>query len=301
MVHEFEKTTKFPTFLRDNAPAKGKKAVKEYDEEKGWINEDGDVVEAPPKKSKKRKAVIKKEPSPETQEDAEHANGADGMEVEEETSSSGTSSEDAESPSKPQHAVLRPNLLPALEVTQSSPTEPHPLEKLFKRPKAPPTSDPSSNKPSLEVNTSFSFFDGDGEERIEKSMETPGLPSLRRGKASGLPNLSIPVTPYTQRDMNWRSQRSAAPTPDTAAPGKSGFGDIFARFQKDDDDIEEEDEEEVEDGEPSETQAEKGVKEESEFAKWFWENRGENNRAWKRRRKEAAKEQRQIENKRRRG
>lgn len=38
---------------------------------------------------------------------------------------------------------------------------------------------------------------------------------------------------------------------------------------------------------------------ESEFAKWFWENRGDNNRAWKRRRREAVKEKRQRENRQR--
>ena len=41
----------------------------------------------------------------------------------------------------------------------------------------------------------------------------------------------------------------------------------------------------------------KGEKEESEFSKWFWEHRGETNRAWKRRKREAAKEKRQKENK----
>jgi hypothetical protein len=46
----------------------------------------------------------------------------------------------------------------------------------------------------------------------------------------------------------------------------------------------------------SETKA--GLKEDSEFTKWFWENRGDNNRAWKKRRRDAAKEQRQRENRR---
>lgn len=41
------------------------------------------------------------------------------------------------------------------------------------------------------------------------------------------------------------------------------------------------------------------VTNESDFANWFWENRGENNRAWKRRRREAAKEKRQRENRQR--
>ena len=35
---------------------------------------------------------------------------------------------------------------------------------------------------------------------------------------------------------------------------------------------------------------------ESDFAKFFWEQRGENNRTWKRRAREAKKEKRQREN-----
>jgi hypothetical protein len=38
------------------------------------------------------------------------------------------------------------------------------------------------------------------------------------------------------------------------------------------------------------------TKDETEFTKWFWENRGDNNRAWKKRRRDAAKEQRQRDN-----
>lgn len=37
-------------------------------------------------------------------------------------------------------------------------------------------------------------------------------------------------------------------------------------------------------------------RQESDFAKFFWENRGDNNRAWKRRAREAKKEKRQREN-----
>ena len=39
-------------------------------------------------------------------------------------------------------------------------------------------------------------------------------------------------------------------------------------------------------------------KEESTFRKWFYEHRGDNNRAWKKKRREAKKVQRQRENRR---
>jgi hypothetical protein len=38
--------------------------------------------------------------------------------------------------------------------------------------------------------------------------------------------------------------------------------------------------------------------EESAFSKWFWEKRGDNNRAWKKRRREALRDVRKRENKR---
>ncbi|KAL8955822.1 MAG: hypothetical protein Q9183_006514, partial [Haloplaca sp. 2 TL-2023] len=112
-------------------------------------------------------------------------------------------------------------------------------------------------------------------------------------------------TPFTQQDFQERRLRSAAPTPDTAAPSKTTFGRVWSFESGRDHSVTEEDEDEeavdsvetpiaptsaVDDGGDGEAK-------ESEFAKWFYEHRGENNRTWKRRRREAAKEKRQKENK----
>lgn len=164
--------------------------------------------------------------------------------------------------------------------------EVHPLEALFKRPKS--TASSSPRKPTLEVRTSFSFFDPDAAEE-------------------GSSRITIPQTPFTQRDIQERRLRSAAPTPDTAAPGKT-FANVWAgdlNIEEADEDKEEE-EEDTTDPDPNNTppagkghtseEDEKGKPHESDFAKWFWEHRGETNRAWKKRRREAAKEKRQREN-----
>ncbi|OJD40577.1 suppressor protein srp40 [Diplodia corticola] len=166
--------------------------------------------------------------------------------------------------------------------------EVHPLEALFKRPNPPEGGTPTKLAP---INTSFSFFGGGDEEEAEAVEEA-----------------NVPLTPYTRRDLQIRGMRSAAPTPDTAAIGK--------RFWRNDmDDEEEEDgDEEVEDSMmqvdansvpigsrgPEVTMApEQGSEaEQSEFAKHFWEHRGDYNRAWKKRRREAMKVQRQRENRR---
>ena len=161
-----------------------------------------------------------------------------------------------------------------------STSEIHPLEALFKRPKNAASHTP--RKPNLEVSTSFNLLD----------------PGVDGGESQ---TLVIPQTPFTQQDIRQRRQRSAAPTPDTAAPGKT-FGDMWAGtsdISDADDDDEQEDATagKVEDA----STGSKDEKPESEFSKWFWEHRGETNRAWKRRRREAAKEKRQKDNKERRG
>lgn len=141
----------------------------------------------------------------------------------------------------------------------------HPLESLFKQPKI--AASTTLRKPALEVSTSFSFFDPDPDAKTNAS-------------------LLMPQTPFTQQDFRERRQRSAAPTPDTAAPGRT-FGDVLAGDSGLGND---EDEEGIK---PSSIPQEVGEgAPESDFSKWFWENRGETNRAWKRRRREAAKEKR---------
>ncbi|OOF96289.1 hypothetical protein ASPCADRAFT_505987 [Aspergillus carbonarius ITEM 5010] len=98
-----------------------------------------------------------------------------------------------------------------------------------------------------------------------------------------------PHTPFTKRDLQDRGLRSAAPTPDTALVGRAINWKTLGRTDPMDVDVE------MHLNTPV-PKAAAGPKEDSEFIKWFWENRGDNNRAWKRRRREAAKEQRQRDN-----
>ncbi|KAI9808057.1 MAG: hypothetical protein M1827_007522 [Pycnora praestabilis] len=185
----------------------------------------------------------------------------------------------------------------ALSSTEASPSQPiHPLEALFKRPST--SASATASKPSLEISTSFSFFDPDADAAADADITMSEV---------------APHTPCTQRDFHERGQRSAAPTPDTAAPGK-----LFPRsWDKDDGGDDEnvggDDTADKEMGittldatsPPEKTESiVVGVSEqattgaESAFSNWFWEHRGETNRAWKRRRREALKEKRQRENRR---
>jgi hypothetical protein len=164
----------------------------------------------------------------------------------------------------------------------STPREVHPLEALFKK-KAPSDTTP---RPAP-INTSFSFGITDD---IDEDMEDM--------------DPQYPSTPYTRT----RDIRSAAPTPDTAAIGRK-FSFSFAgqghnNFSHDED-IQEgyEDEDDQWQSANMEPLGVKEVKEgeaeeETEFAKWFWENRGDSNRAWKKRRRDVMKVKRQRENRR---
>ncbi|THV68189.1 hypothetical protein D6D29_10199 [Aureobasidium pullulans] len=162
------------------------------------------------------------------------------------------------------------------------PREVHPLEALFKKKPATET----TPRPAP-INTSFSFgISDDIDEDVDMNFDAEADPTY-------------PSTPYTRT----RDIRSAAPTPDTAAIGRK-FSFSFAKHF-DEEDIEEEayDEEE---GWQNANQEPLGVREvegkegeeETEFAKWFWENRGDSNRAWKKRRRDVMKQKRQRENRR---
>jgi hypothetical protein len=141
----------------------------------------------------------------------------------------------------------------------------HPLEAIYKR--------KVDEKPNA---GSFNFFEGNDGEDIE--VET---------------HLQVPLTPFTQKDFEFRGIRSAAPTPDTAHPNK--------RFVWPTDNDDDDDEGEAETNSPIREGKgkEKEANPESDFQKWFWENRGNVNRAWKKRRKVVAKEKRQRENRKR--
>lgn len=94
VIHEFEKTTKFPSFLKTSA-ATDRKTATEFVEGKGWVDEEGNVVEEVKEKEKDRaaqrpKKAPKPKPVPQEPED------------DDDTSSSGTSSEGTSSEEEPE-------------------------------------------------------------------------------------------------------------------------------------------------------------------------------------------------------
>lgn len=309
IVHEFEKTYTQPSFLRSSGEET--KPTTAFDEEKGWIDASGDVKESASKKSRKdnyrpgqvagtkEKRSAKKskvpESKPESSSESEDWTSSSGSSDESSDSdsdddSSGDSSDDSameEAPTDQEPPKTTPSKAtpPTSEDSDSDSNsesesqsvnkqeekteepvsqEVHPLEALFKRP-APN----AEQQPAEDTNAGFSFF-GNGD--IESEDEAQSV---------------APQTPFTKRDLQDRGLRSAAPTPDTTM--------INRRINWNEEDG-------MDDDASIDTPVSKSrnstvdAKDDTEFTKWFWENRGDNNRAWKKRRRDAAKEQRQREN-----
>ncbi|KAF2761065.1 hypothetical protein EJ05DRAFT_473626 [Pseudovirgaria hyperparasitica] len=249
----------------------------------------------------------KPESAPQSSPDPTESEDSDSSVVS--SSSSAVSSADsvASTPSSP-ISTPRPSsiLTSAPEIITTDPTPPttattsssvHPLEALFKRPKSPTQG--KQQKQLAPIKTSFTFFGGSGGADDEDSSAEMDDDADADDHLSNNP----PHTPFTRQDLEWRGLRSAAPTPDTAAIGKklrapwrdaSAEEDELSPSARDSAAIDEADEED-EDGVEHTPTGKKSKKDESEFARKFWENRAQTNKAWKDRRREAKKEKRRRE------
>lgn len=304
VVEEFKKTQK-PMIT---AVGSGKQTAS-FEEGKGWVDDEGNVIEAAPvskhsKASKRSKSSSESFNVEATKKDAtapvaelELANGAvsrdDGTSSESsilsESSELDSSDSDDEVSVASESPVSQEDEA-SKRTPEPQPKEVHPLEALFKRPGSSSASKPKPHP----IDTSFSFFNA-GSDDVEGEGEND---------KAALP----PQTPHTKQDLEWRSVRSAAPTPDTAAIGKK-FSFPFAQdveadenADSDQDDVGDtvagaKDAMEV-DATPSAKAGDQDEKQESDFRKWFFENRGDLNRGWKKRRREERKAKRQRENRR---
>ena len=307
VVQEFAQSQK-PDIAEEGSA--GKTAAVQYEDSIGWVDENGKVVEALSTSTRPKRHSL---PDPIPTQTNSSSKIEDSVDVDESDSDEAISSVLSSDPPsedvaniQPEHEVdervsAQTDIAPVSNSQSTAPertpvrdlpepaNEVHPLEALFKRPAAEPES-ASKLKPSP-IDTSFSFFTSGPTDDVED--EGAGYP---------------PQTPHTKEDLEWRSMRSAAPTPDTAAIGKR-FDFSLARDEDEDEDEEEQEghidltevQEDVQMSEGS-GMVQNGVtsdgKEESAFRKWFYDNRGDLNRTWKKRRRDERKQKRQRENKR---
>jgi len=328
-VKEYTKTTKHPTFLRSSAAKREGNGPLSFVDGKGWVDTLGAVIEPVSTKREKSirssisamnskpnpksamiavgESVVHSEPHDSSSDSESEVSSDSGSDIS--SSSASTSSDEDASSSKrtpitgAQHDaphVPSPNVstLPAaaptnpLELTREHPDvkqqkEIHPLEALYKRPK----NDPSAPRPLTEpetapIKTVFNFFETEENEAPHE-------------KDSNDAEFAVPQTPFAKRDQESRSMRSAAPTPDTAAPKGRFRAPWSAAEDEEGDDL----------GGESTMIASSPVKGDAHqpdgqvrpltaFEQQFWKEQGDYNRSWKARRREAQKEQRHTANKR---
>ena len=324
VVHEFEKNTKTPSFLRDEKAGRSGADLTFVDGQ-GWVDEDGNVVEpvkvrsrvvpveriveravAPgaPKVEKKDKQKVP-EPAPPVEEPSDDS-ASEEVSSESEEESDDDSSELEESEAVPEAAEEEEGAEEGTDATVSGAERQ--VDDIAKEtvltdeamdvdvPSEPKAIHPLEalykrrveDTPKLApINTSFSFFDVEGNDQDDIVADD-----------------TLPQTPFTKQDRQVRGLRSAAPTPDTAAIGRK-FSFAFGAAA-------DEDEDEDDDRRPSDSPLDiKGdgaapalatvneePKEQSTFVKEFYEKRADMNRSWKQRRREAMKQQRQRENRR---
>jgi hypothetical protein len=333
VIHEFENTTRFPTFLKDAEPNGVAKKATEYVDGQGWIDEDGNVVE---EVKTRRKARSDKKSKPTSSRKVKVENPKTVAEEEdkpnEQTSVAAAPADEAEkpafvvpakpaaktevatpvsilksSPSRPKSSgsarsltikipppPSTPTITPATGTTASSQAVVHPLEALYKRPRD------ANGEAIAEQTEGFSFFTTDASDHEDGE---PGAKPL---------GVQMPMTPYTRADFEWRGQRSAAPTPDTAFASRSfkfwaGDGE---RDDEEESNGQQQAENDVVHGETDEDESMADAADEEEEAekvaavpaaldkeKWFWEQRGDLNRAWRTRKRMYAKEKRYRGNK----
>lgn len=330
VVHEFEKTTKFPSFLKNSVAEGEVSTATEFVEGKGWVDENGNVVEtvkekkvveSAPKKKKAKKATPP--PVEESDDDSTSSSGTsssgssdeeeseDEMEVDapvedkknketkttpqkdDESSSDESSDEDA--PEPPRQATP----LSAIKADDSRPMSSSSSRDLTI--KIPPPLTPSTKVHPLEALYKRSKSDENA------TTETPAKKEAEPFSFFGGGGDDDDIE--EEEDQDPTHQIIATPAPMTpfsrqdfewrnvrsAAPTPdTAHPSRMRNFWPEDE--EEGDEEHGYDEEEGEKDV-SGPQSSSDFQAWFWDNRRDLNRSWMKRRKTAAKEKRHRENK----
>ena len=242
-VKEFGKTEPIPTFTRESNTTNNSRKYAKFEDEKGWVDEEGKVVE----EVKESGRASKRGKKTGIRSKKEEKSAATAPPVGPDVSVNGNKEVQAnekESPT-PQIALDATSTVDETANDADGASNPSPsnndasstLETLFKRPNS--ASKSKSKRP--EPIKTFSFFDNATEDATtaDGAKQTPdpddpmpGAPPTSnplvhqdsgplRKKPTRLSALQIPPqTPFTRRDLDARGLRSAAPTPDTAAIGK---------------------------------------------------------------------------------
>ncbi|KAH8649057.1 hypothetical protein BX600DRAFT_474448 [Xylariales sp. PMI_506] len=335
VVHEFEKTVKHPSFLKETVTTSASEPLT-FEEGKGWVNAEGNVVEAAiskrpsfaPSSQPSKKRTRQTPPPPVEEDDETSSSGTSSSEEEEAADTSSDDDSDEEQEEQEEHdssagkTKVKETTTPVkkLKVDTRAPSSPvSALRPDSSRPKSsgsatsltikiPPVTPASAKVHPLEA--LYKRVDGEPSGAAADSKpfsffneDDDDIEQEEDAGSKPVPSQTFPLTPFTKQDFDFRNIRSAAPTPDTAHPNRTF--NFWPRDEEDDvideedEEAEQEDQEMGEAGQPSDSTGGgdgKDASQSSEFQKWFWEHRGDLNRSWKKRRKTASKEKRNREN-----
>ncbi|KAM0327511.1 hypothetical protein ACHAQA_005800 [Verticillium albo-atrum] len=112
VIHEFANTTKYPSFLKASKPSDATPSSAEYVEGKGWVDEEGNVVEP---------VKVRKAPTPKSESRKKKA-AAPPIVEDDTTSSSGSSSEDEDEDDSDAEAPVGTPQKTTTSVTAKAPT-----------------------------------------------------------------------------------------------------------------------------------------------------------------------------------
>ncbi|GAB0133852.1 hypothetical protein EsDP_00002246 [Epichloe bromicola] len=332
IVHEFEKTTTFPGFLKNEVPHRQGKEAVDFVDGKGWVDEDGNLVEAVEVKVRANDGVTKTKPS-KSKKPVEKKIEAQEPDDDDSTSSSGTSSEEEDSDSDTSDSRAPEDI----EMLQNG------EDAVSKKDQSDASSGGSSDEDG--------HGHGHGHE-AKKQTTRAAQDDFRPMSSSSSRSLTIqippPTTPGKVHPLEALYKR---PKPDgpvalaaPAAPAAPAESFTFFGAGAQDDDIEDEgtpavavpmtpftrqdlewrnvrsaaptpdtahpsrmknfwaSADDKEDGVHEDEEGDKetrpdGQQGTSDFQSWFWENRRDLNKSWMARRKAATKEKRHRENK----
>ncbi|OIW24753.1 hypothetical protein CONLIGDRAFT_685700 [Coniochaeta ligniaria NRRL 30616] len=337
VVHEFAKTTKFPTFLKStvsSSSSKGKGEI-EFVDGKGWVDAEGNVVEAVKTRAPASQAKVTAVPAQDDvkpqsrgQETSMYIEGSPAGSDSREAGNESEEAGDDEAEPEAKEADSEPAGKDSASIREASPP-PKPVStptSILKKDFARPTSSSSAKGLSIKIPPPPATPGGLTVHPLEALYKRPrpadGAPTQDAAPepepfsffGSGdveedaeTVTTQVPLTPFSRHDFETRGIRSAAPTPDTAHPSRMAKFWPHAGADNIDEEEEEDDEDDVADTAMRDGDAETDVQEagqaagegaesSSDFQKWFWEHRGDLNRSWKKRRKTAAKEKRYREN-----
>lgn len=279
IVHEFAKTTKFPTFLKDTTSSSTERRKElEFVDGKGWVDEEGNVVETvktrPQPVKPTRAPSVRKNDGESGSKEKDQVAGDKDSSSDESDSEADKESEDGESGDSESEDKKTEKKTKSPEPEQSSSNNvvsppPKPTNaptSILKSDPARPRSSSSAKGLSIKIPPATP-----GKPEVhplealyKRNKQTDGAAVAEDAAPEAQPfsffdsgdveeedkagaSSQVPMTPFSRMDYENRGIRSAAPTPDTAHPSRAikawpfGTGDIEEEEEDEDEDESEED------------------------------------------------------------